>query len=50
VQVFEKTGPIEGREKLTFFRLAWGYEGVPELLLWDDAVGEPALPRLGLIE
>jgi UDP-2,3-diacylglucosamine pyrophosphatase LpxH len=50
VQVFEKTGPIEGREKLTFFRLAWGYEGVPELLLWDDAVGEPAQLRMGLVE
>jgi UDP-2,3-diacylglucosamine pyrophosphatase LpxH len=50
VQVFEKKGPIEGREKLTFFRLAWGYEGVPQLLRWDDAVGEPALLRLGLAE
>jgi UDP-2,3-diacylglucosamine pyrophosphatase LpxH len=50
VQTFEKKGPIEGREKLTFFRLTWGYEGVPELLLWDDAVGEPGQLRLGLIE
>jgi len=50
VQVFERRGPIEAREKLTFFRLAWGYEGVPELLRWDDAVGEPAQLRWGLTE
>jgi UDP-2,3-diacylglucosamine pyrophosphatase LpxH len=50
VQIFEKKGPISAQEKLTFFRLAWGYEGVPELLRWDDAVGEPAQLRLGLIE
>ncbi len=50
VQVFEKKGPIEGKEKLTFFRLAWGYEGVPQLLRWDDAVGEPASLRMGLVE
>jgi UDP-2,3-diacylglucosamine pyrophosphatase LpxH len=50
VQVFERKGPIEAREKLTFFRLAWGYEGVPELLLWDDAAGEPARLRLGLTD
>jgi UDP-2,3-diacylglucosamine pyrophosphatase LpxH len=50
VQVFEKKGPIEGKEKLTFFRLAWGYEGVPHLLCWDDAVGEPASLKMGLIE
>lgn len=50
VQIFEKKGPISGQEKLTFFRLTWGYEGVPELLRWDDAVGEPVSLRLGLIE
>lgn len=50
VQIFEKKGPISGQEKLTFFRLAWGHEGVPELLRWDDAAGEPASLRLGLIE
>ena len=50
VQIFEQRGPIEAREKLTFFRLAWGYEGVPELLCWDDAAGEPACLRLGLLE
>lgn len=50
VQIFEKRGPISAQEKLTFFRLAWRYEGVPELLRWDDAVGEPASLRLGLIE
>ena len=48
VQVYEKKGPIEGREKLTFFRLAWGYEGTPELLRWDDAAGAPARLMLGL--
>jgi UDP-2,3-diacylglucosamine pyrophosphatase LpxH len=50
VQIFEKKGPIEGKERLSFFRLPWGYEGVPELLLWDDAIGGPASLRLGLIE
>jgi hypothetical protein len=50
VQIFEKKGPISAQEKLTFFRLAWEYEGVPELLLWDDAVGGPAQLKLGLIE
>jgi UDP-2,3-diacylglucosamine pyrophosphatase LpxH len=48
VQIFEWRGPIEGREKLTFFRLACGYEGLPELLCWDDAAGEPGCLRLGL--
>ena len=42
VPVYEKEGPIEGREELAFFRLAWGYEGTPELLCWDDAAGAPA--------
>ncbi len=42
VPVYEEEGPIEGREELSFFRLAWGYEGPPELLRWDDAAGAPA--------
>jgi UDP-2,3-diacylglucosamine pyrophosphatase LpxH len=42
VPVYEKEGPIDGREELTFFRLAWGYRGTPELLRWDDAAGAPA--------
>ncbi len=42
VPVYEKEGPIEWREVLTFFRLIWGYEGPPELLRWDDGAGEPA--------
>jgi len=42
VPIYEEKGPIEGREELTFFRLAWGYEGTPELLRWDDAAGVPA--------
>nr|HID12948.1 hypothetical protein [Anaerolineae bacterium] len=42
VPVYEEEGPIEGREELTFFRLAWGYGGAPELLRWDDAAGAPA--------
>jgi UDP-2,3-diacylglucosamine pyrophosphatase LpxH len=42
VPVYEKEGPIEGREELTFFRLAWGYRDTPELLRWDDAAGAPA--------
>ncbi len=41
VPVYERDGPIEGREELTFFRLAWGYRGTPELLRWDDAAGAP---------
>lgn len=48
VQLYEQNGPIEGRESLTFFRLAWEYDGVPELLRWDDAAGEPERPTLGL--
>jgi hypothetical protein len=42
VPVYEEEGPVEGREDLTFLRLAWGSEGAPELLRWDDAAGEPA--------
>lgn len=42
VPVYEQEGPVAGREALTFFRLAWGYEGTPELLRWDDAAGAPA--------
>jgi UDP-2,3-diacylglucosamine pyrophosphatase LpxH len=41
VPIYEKEGPIEWRETLTFFRLVWGYEGPPELLCWDDAGGAP---------
>jgi UDP-2,3-diacylglucosamine pyrophosphatase LpxH len=47
VPLYEKEGPIEGREALTFFRLAWDHDGTPELLRWDDAGGAPtrmALP------
>ena len=39
VPVYAKEGPVEGRETLTFFRLAWGYRGTPELLRWDDDAG-----------
>jgi UDP-2,3-diacylglucosamine pyrophosphatase LpxH len=42
VPLYEKGGPIDGREALSFFRLARGYEDTPELLRWDDAAGEPA--------
>lgn len=42
VPVYKQEGPIEGREELTFFRLAWGYKDTPELLRWDDAAGAPA--------
>jgi UDP-2,3-diacylglucosamine pyrophosphatase LpxH len=41
VPLYEKEGPMEGREALTFFRLAWDYAGTPELLRWDDAGGAP---------
>ncbi len=46
VPVYEEEGPIEGREELTFFRLAWAHEGTPELLRWDDAAGAPARATL----
>jgi UDP-2,3-diacylglucosamine pyrophosphatase LpxH len=42
VSLYEKEGPIEGREVLTFFRLASGHQGTPELLRWDDAGGTPS--------
>ncbi|MGD9029225.1 MAG: metallophosphoesterase [Anaerolineae bacterium] len=41
VPLYEKEGPIEGREALTFLRLRWDDEGTPELLRWDDAGGAP---------
>jgi hypothetical protein len=41
VPLYEKEGPIEGREALTFLRLAHGDEATPELLRWDDAGGAP---------
>jgi hypothetical protein len=41
VTAYERDGPVEGRENLTFFRLGWGYQGTPELLRWDDAAGAP---------
>ncbi|MBN1815454.1 MAG: hypothetical protein JXA14_26715, partial [Anaerolineae bacterium] len=46
VPVYEREGPVEGREELTFFRLAWEHTGTPELLRWDDAAGEPARAML----
>jgi UDP-2,3-diacylglucosamine pyrophosphatase LpxH len=46
VPVYEKEGPVEGREELTFFRLARGHKGAPELLHWDDAAGEPTRATL----
>ena len=44
VPIFEEQGTTEGREMLTFFRLAHGHEGLPELLKWDDAAGAPTRP------
>jgi UDP-2,3-diacylglucosamine pyrophosphatase LpxH len=41
VPVYDRNGPVAGREALTFFRLASGYDGTPELLRWDDAGGAP---------
>jgi UDP-2,3-diacylglucosamine pyrophosphatase LpxH len=41
VPLYEKEGPIEGRESLTFFRLTRDHQGTPELLRWDDAGGAP---------
>jgi UDP-2,3-diacylglucosamine pyrophosphatase LpxH len=49
-QVFEQKGPIEGREKLTFFLHVWGHRGTPELMRWDDAAGEPARLMFGLTD
>jgi len=42
IPIYEKEGPIEGREVLTFLRLTWEHEGIPELLHWDDAGGAPS--------
>lgn len=39
VPVYQMEGPIEGREALTFLRVARDCEGPPELLRWDDAAG-----------
>ena len=50
VQIYEKDGPIEGREKLTFFRLVRGELGSPALLRWDDGAGEPTRLVLGLLD
>ena len=41
VPIYRQHGPVEGREELTFFRLAAGYEGPPELLRWDGSAGGP---------
>jgi hypothetical protein len=41
VPLYQREGPIEGREALTFLRLAQDDEGAPELLRWDDAGGAP---------
>jgi hypothetical protein len=42
VMLYQEQGPIKGEQKPTFFRLAAGSEGAPELLCWDDGVGEPS--------
>jgi UDP-2,3-diacylglucosamine pyrophosphatase LpxH len=39
--IYEREGPVEGREALTFLRLSWEHQGTPELLDWDDAGGAP---------
>ena len=41
VPLYDRNGPIEGRERLTFFRLAWTHRGTPELLRWDESAGAP---------
>ncbi len=41
IPTYEKEGPVEGREALTFLRLPWEHQGAPELLEWDDAGGAP---------
>lgn len=41
VPLYEKEGTIEGREALTFLRLAQDEGNPPELLRWDDAGGAP---------
>jgi hypothetical protein len=41
IPIYEKEGPVEGREVLTFLRVAWEHHGTPELLHWDDAGGAP---------
>jgi UDP-2,3-diacylglucosamine pyrophosphatase LpxH len=41
VPIYEKEGPVEGREVLAFLRLTKERRGIPELLHWDDAGGTP---------
>jgi len=41
VRLYRRQGPIQGREALTFLRLAWDQQGPPELLRWDDAGSAP---------
>lgn len=42
IPTYEKEGPVEAREMLTFLRLGREQEGTPELLHWDDAGGAPS--------
>ncbi|MGD2165121.1 MAG: hypothetical protein PVH50_06295, partial [Anaerolineae bacterium] len=41
VPLYERDGPVEGREALTFLRVGQAEKGAPELLRWDDAGGAP---------
>jgi len=41
VRLYQREGPVEGREVLTFLRVAEAQRGAPELLRWDDAAGAP---------
>jgi UDP-2,3-diacylglucosamine pyrophosphatase LpxH len=41
VRLYQREGPVEGREVLTFLRVAETQRGAPELLRWDDAAGAP---------
>lgn len=42
IPIYEKEGPLEGREVLTFLRLAAGRRETPEFLRWEDGGGTPS--------
>ncbi len=42
IPTYEREGPLEGREVLTFLRVAAGRRETPELLRWEDRGGTPS--------
>ena len=41
VRLYQRQGPVEGREVLTFLRVVESEKGAPELLRWDNDAGIP---------